>query len=366
MNALWAICLLLAAPPGESAAPAPPDPVAHLIPESLTQLLSQRPELRAHHQGFLQELARRPDLAKTETAWWQASRTPALRRLAAHFEDALARDNTAQYRFNTFYQALAGSPELRAKVETLVRVETEKTRRKPELAGALQFLRANPDIALRFLRDPRTVRPLPAPLEATYAFFEAETEWREALFAAYDAIAQTPDAYRTVFPWWRQLAALPDPDGDGADLDAALHRRPQQYWLWHLRNLNLANNTEIAPWIRYWQRLVQRDPDVAREYGPFIGKLLENPEQLRQHLADLAEKGEDTGAKPAWPPGKEPPPLPPLPEDPRDKARDQIQRPDITYPERPERPTVERPPRPDGPQRPTPPARPERTPSRAR
>ena len=357
MNTAWALCILLAAPFDDTSSPPPPAPLSHLIPESLTRLLGQHPELRVHHQGYLQELAKRPDLAATETAWWQASTTPALRNLAARFEDALARDNTAQYRFNVFYEALTKSPELRKSVEHLVRVELENARLKPELAGPLQFLRANPDIALRYLRDPDSVRPRPEALEATHGQFVEEADWRGALFDAYDAVAQTPDAHLVVFPWWRQLADLTGPGaGEDANLDAALYRQPHQYWLWHLRNMNLANNDQAAPWIRYWQRLIQREPDLARTYGPFITKLFADPEQLRQHLIDLTSESGDR--KPTWPPPTSPPRLPPLViDDPIGRMRDSIQRPTI---ERPDRPDVERPPRPDGPKRPARPASPDR------
>src|SRR5690606_32973785 len=92
--------------------------------------------------------------------------------------------------------------------ETLVRTELEQARTDPALPEALRFLRANPDIALRFLKDPTQVRPLPEPLERAYAAFERRPEWREALFAAFDAVAQSPDAYVTIFPWWRELDLL--------------------------------------------------------------------------------------------------------------------------------------------------------------
>lgn len=350
MNPLWALCILLAAI-DDTTAPPPPDPVSHLIPDSLTRLLAERPELRSQHLGYLRELARLPALAESETGWWQASSTPALRALAARFEEALANDNTAQYRFNTFYAALSKSSELRINVENLVRTEIDQARLHPELSGALQFLRANPDIALRFLKAPRQVRPLPEPLETTYEFFLANEPWRSALFQAYDTLAQTPDAHLAVFPWWRQLESLSREEPK--NLDAALYRNPPQYWLWHLRNLNLVNDNTAAPWIRYWQRLIQREPDLAREYGPFISTLLENPEQLRQHLIDLTE-GENAEAPAPWPPASPPPKLPPLNlQDSAERMRREIKRPTIARPERPE---IKRPARPTSPKRPTPPS----------
>ncbi len=145
-------------------------------------------------------------------------------------------------------------------------------------------------------------------------------------------------------------------EGQNANLDAALYRRPAEYWLWHLRNLNLLNDAQAAPWIRYWQRLIQRNGDLAREYGPFITKLLNDPEQLRQHLADLGASQESPAA--TWPPKAAPPELPPLNiDDPIERIRQGIKRPTIDYPDRPE---VDRPGRPDGPKRPVRPTPPER------
>lgn len=358
MNAVWALCLLLGAIDGTTS-PLPPESLSHIIPESLTRLLAQHPEWAVHHQGYLKELARRPDLAETETAWWQASGNRELRNLAARFEEALANDNTAQYRFNGYFESLNRSPELRQAVENLVRTELAHVRDHPALSGALQFLRANSDIALRFLENPRQVRPLPEPLEPAYAAFEAEPRWTRSLFEAYDRIAQFPDAHLTVFPWWRQQAALENAGQDGnANLDAALYGHSQQYWLWHLRNLNLANHEEVAPWIRYWNRLIQRDTDLAREYGPFITRLIQNPELLREHLASLQESG-PAGSAP-WPPKTAPPTLAPLHiHDPIEQAKSKIQRPTIDRPERPtiERPSVGKPTRPESPQRPGTPAR---------
>jgi len=357
MNGFWALCIVLAAPIDDTTSPPPPEPISHIIPESLTRLMTQRPEFNAHHLGYLRELAKLPDLAKSETAWWQVSSAPALRNLAARFEDVLARNKTAQYRFNVFYEALLKSPDLRRKVENLVRVELDNAQRRPELATALQFLRANPDIALRYLKDPATVRPLPEALEDTNAYFEQHEEWRSSLFKAYDEVAQTPDAHLLVFPWWRELAMLTAPtEGENANLDAALYRRPAEYWLWHLRNLNLASDAQAGPWIRYWQRLIQREPDLAREYGPFITKLFEDPERLREHLINLTTQQDESPSP--WPPSASPPDLPPLViDDPVERMKQGIKRPSIAYPDRPE---VERPGRPDGPKRPTRPASPNR------
>lgn len=350
MSTAWALCLLFCAI-DSTTTPPPPLPVSNLIPESLTKLLTSRPELIQHHEGFLKQLAARPELAESETHWWQASTTPSLRNLATHFEDALAENDTARLRFDAFYKALAHSPEVRTAVETLARTELERARTDRTLPAALRFLRANPDIGLRFLKDPKQVRPLPAPLEAAYKAFERQPEWTQSLFIALDDVAHLPDAHLNIFPWWRELDNLERQDR-APTLDDALEERPNEYWMWHQRNLSLASVDQAAPWMRYWSRLIHRDPELAREYGPFMTKLLAEPELLRQHLVDLQSK-QDQESKP-WPPASAPPRLSPLKAvDPIERMRQSIERPQI---ERPVRPTIDRPQRP---QRPTSPATPE-------
>jgi len=350
MNVVWALCLLLGAI-DNTTPPPPPLPVSLLIPESLTRLLAAQPGMLQHHEGFLKELAARPALAQAETAWWQASTIPALRELADHFETALANSDTARLRFDTFYKTLAHSPEVRTAVETLIRTELERARTDRSFPAALRFIRANPDIGLRFLKDSRQVRPLPAPLEAAYKAFGREPEWTQSLFQALDAVAQLPDAHVNIFPWWRELDQL-DRAEQGPRLDDALEERPNEYWKWHERNLNLANVDQAAPWMRYWSSLVHRDPDLAREYGPFMNQLLEEPELLRQHLADLQDKSGD--APKNWPPKSAPPKLEPLDRKGSiEKMRRSIERPTV---DRPEGPAVDRPQRPA---RPSPPTRPD-------
>lgn len=350
MNTAWALCLLLAAIDGTTPPP-PPLPISHLIPESLTKLLAAQPELLLHHEGYLKQLAARPALAETETAWWQASGVPALRDLAAHFDDALANNDTARLRFDAFYKALAHSTETRTAVETLARTELERARTDRTLPAALRFLRANPDIALRFLKDPKQVRPLPAPLESAYRAFERQPEWRQSLFTAFDAVAQLPDAHLNIFPWWRELDNLERAE-QAPRFDEVLEERPNEYWKWHQRNVNLASVEQAAPWMRYWSSLIQRDPELAKEYGPFMTQLLEEPERLREHLVDLQDKQGGASSKP-WPPDSSPPKLEPLRRaDTAEKMRRTIERPSI---EQPARPDVKRPQRPG---RPVSPARP--------
>ncbi len=353
MNGLWALCLLVAAI-DSTTSPPPPLPVSHLIPESLSKLLAAQPALLQHHEGYLKQLAARPALAQAESAWWQASSAPALRNLALHFEEALADNDTASLRFDAFYKALYENPEMRGAVETLVRTELERARTDRSLPAALRFIRANPDIGLRFLKDPKQVRPLPASLDTAYKAFERQPEWRASLFIALDAIAHLPDAHMTIFPWWRELDAL-ESKTESAALDDALQERPHEYWKWHQRNLSLANVERAAPWMRYWSSLIQRDPELAKEYGPFLTQLLEEPELLRQHLVDRQEKEGDATAKP-WPPDSAPPRLEPLSkQDDIEKMRRSIERPRVERPivERPQRPAMDRPQRPTRPTAPT-------------
>lgn len=350
MNTLWAIALVLAAI-DDTTSPLPPDPTSHLIPDTLSRLLASRPELLQHHEGFLKELAARPDWAAAERAWWQAGNVPTLRKLADTFESALDATPEARLRFDAYYQTLARSAETREAVEHLTRTELDRARTANALPPALRYLRANPDIALRFLRDPKGLRPLPAPLEKAYDDFLRRPEWTSALRDAFQDVADLPDAHLAIFPWWRTLADL-EKEPDATKLDDALHQRPNEYWLWHARNMNLASDTDAAPWIRYWTRLIQRDTDLAREYGPFFAQLLEDPAKLNQHLAAL--RSTFGGSARPWPPASPPPALEkPARTESADELRRAITRPSI------ERPTPKRPSRPE---RPTPPTRPTGTP----
>lgn len=342
----WVLCLLLAA--GE---PAPDfhDPT----PPALRELLAAQPALLPHHQGYLKELARLPDLAESESAWWQASSRPALRGLAAQFEELVGGDAQREARFDAYFDKLLDSPDLRDAVENLLRTELEQTREQPALARAVQFLRAHPDLAMRFLENPNQVRPLPEPLEGAYDDFVDRPEWRAALQGALGKVLERPAAHLAVLPWWEQLETLASPlEGGEATFTTALYDQPQALWLWHLRNINLARDREARPWIRYWNRLIHRDPALAQAYGPFITNLLRDPESLRQHLADLQTR-QARDAEP-WPPQVKPPLLPPL-----DMARSvsemqgTIARPDVDIPERPSRPRME------APTPPTPPAFPQ-------
>jgi len=350
MNTLWAIALVLAAI-DDTTSPLPPEPTSHLIPDALGRLLVSRPELLQHHEGFLKQLAARPDLAEAERAWWHSASTPALRNLADTFEGALDANPEARLRFDAYYQALARSAETREAVEHLTRTELDRARTANALPPALRYLRANPDIALRFLRDPRQLRPLPAPLEKAYDDFQRQPDWTKALHDAFQAVADRPDAHLTIFPWWRTQAEL-EADPETTKLDDALHQRPNEYWLWHARNMNLASDTQAAPWIRYWTRLIQRDTDLAREYGPFFAQLLEDPAKLNQHLAAL--RSTFGGSARPWPPASSPPAL----EKPaRTQSADDLRR-SVTRP-KVDPPTLKRPSRPE---RPTPPTRPTGTP----
>lgn len=343
MIGILAWSLILAAEP---AAPAYHVP----IPPTLEALFERDGDAPAHHQSYLKELARRPDLAASETGWWQSVNQPALQGLALRFNESLAQSEGGTPRFDAFYDQLLENPELRDAVEGLLRTELETTRDDPGLASAVRYLRANPDLAMRFLENPARVRPLPDALADSYDAFLARPQWRASLRGALGEVLEQPAAHQAVLPWWEQLTRL-EAARDEADaaLDTELHGHPRAFWLWHLRNVNRARQKEARPWIRYWERLIHREPDLARQYGPFVTDLLRDPERLRQHLADLEGQLGRSGA--AWPPEKAPPRLPPMDiSGTVDALKGGINQPRVNVPERP---TISRPPRPRRPQRPS-------------
>jgi len=304
---MWAgvICWLLVA--DGPVAPKPMDP----FPPALRAFLQQEPAALPNHVGYLKELARLPELAATETAWWRARTQPALRNLDTQFDEVLGESPEAQSRFDTFYAHLRENPELRSAVENLVRTELDKAKASPEMTRAVQYLRGHPDVAMRFLTNPSQVRPLPEALQGAYDAFLEDPEWMASLRTAFQAVLDTPEAYEAVLPWWEQLEKLGVATSEsGEGLPTELYQHPRELWLWHLRNINRARNDETRPWIRYWNRLIHRDPLLAQEYGPFINQLLQEPEQLRQHLATLQDL-QTADAEP-WPPKMKPPTLPPL------------------------------------------------------
>lgn len=235
-------------------------------------------------------------------------------------------------------------------MENLLRTELETTREEPGLAGAIRYLRANPDLAMRFLDNPARVRPLPAPLQDNYDAFQERPEWMASLRSALGDVLDQPAAHNTAIPWWKQLARLSSAEDDTEQgLDTELYQHPRAFWLWHLRNINRARHKETRPWIRYWERLIHREPDLARQYGPFVTELLQNPERLRQHLADVEAYRRTSGNE--WPPKMAPPALPPLDMSASvDAMKKGIAQPDVSVPERP---TINRPKRPRRPQRPS-------------
>lgn len=83
MIALWTWCMLLAADPA-------PAPFHVQLPPALQQLLETDGQAPDNHQGYIAELAQFPDLAESESAWWQAVSQPALRGMVTRFNESLA------------------------------------------------------------------------------------------------------------------------------------------------------------------------------------------------------------------------------------------------------------------------------------
>jgi truncated hemoglobin YjbI len=349
MTLTWALCLLVGA---EFTAPQ----AANNVPPAVGACLKEQPSALPHHQGYLKELARLPEFAESEIAWWRTSQRPGLGELSAQFGEMVGGDPTAEERLDAFYDQLVESPDLRQAVENLFRTELDQARTQPAMARAVQYLRANPDTAMRFLGNPARVRPLPEALRNTYAQFADNPEWARELQGALDDVLASPAAHQTILPWWEKLEAMSPSAGNGPPaLPTELYRHPRELWTWHLRNINLSRNRATRPWIRYWNRLIHRNPMLASQYGPFVNELLADPERMRQHLADLEARQEQNAS--SWPPALKPPKLPPLDmAHPVEQMKRGMTRPTIDKPKRPSRPVVTVPERSA---RPTPPKFPE-------
>lgn len=390
MTALLIVALALAGQaPGDIAprAPSPPPPPPRtetplrLLPDlsGLTPLLEERagtpaeggvgevlasnPDLLTADQGYRRYLAGHEDLARAEKAWWEALGIRRLRECVDAFDEALHDDANAQRVVDQYYDELRRDDALRAKVESVMHTELIDPVLGRHVSAAFDYLRANPDAAMRALEAPERLDLLPEELSEAARRLSERPELMASLRDSLGDLMEDPAALQRVFPGWQALAGLDD--GGGAaqrEMSAYFHRHPQHFWLWHRRNLLLAEDAQARSWIRWWHRTIRRAPALHEGYAAYLSETPEPaeaaepwpPKTAPPRLAAWASPSPDEGAPAS-------PTRPPRPTYER-PSRGNLELPEM--PSRPDRPAGPR--RPDMPDMPPMPPRPERPPRPAR
>lgn len=330
MRAL-ALGLLLAVSAGAQPRAAAPDPAG------VAAILQADPELRANHEGYLAFLARHPAIAKAERDLTALMRLPGVYPELVRFDEALHADPGAEARFDRHYDRLARDPGIRRAVESAYRLEFQ-ARGNRRLAEPLAWFRANPDTALRFLRRPESVRPVPEAVYNALNDLRDRPQLLSELGDAFEALLAQPGGRTDVLPWWSDVAAPPP---------MPFQDQPHRFWVWHQRHLAFAEDAHARTWARWWLRKTRRVAGLGYAYTHYLGTL---------------DEGHAPDPDAAWPPPQAPPDLPKIqPEDaPSPAPRGGVVRP--PRPERPPRPAVTRPevPRPNRPALPDRPVKPDK------
>ena len=350
MNALClALVTLLAG--AEDGAPQSALAVAQRV--VVQRALESNPELLAQHRGYLEWLERHPAIATAEEAFTSLMQSQGFSLPVNRFDESLVRYPDAGLRMDAYYRLLADDAEARLAVDNLHRFELAKRREPETWTPALDYLRANPDTALTFLEDPRWVKPLPEALVPLANAARRDDPAVLRLRTAFQTLHDNAKAHLSLFPWWETLYGRESDIGETFEpLKAHFRQYPHRFWVWHRRELAMAQNVNARAWLRHWHRLVRRTEGLGQAYYAYLEMLREQPE-LR---ADAESRWRKQFGEPVpWPPEDTPPTLTSLwrPED------------DVPVMERPERLEIERPERPRAPsrddfERPAPPARPVR------
>jgi len=367
MNLILCLAWMLAAEPaakGRTAIrPQTTDMVSHVeaVIENDSQLLEC-------HRGYLGYLENNPVLRDAEEAWQELNVLAQIRQLVRDFDEALQKDVRAQTLFDQYYDQLARDDTLRASVDALQRAEFAQGKIRssarapadgqPLLPGDLfgegmAYLRANPDTAMRFLQNPRAVKPAPDALYPLLGHFEDRPELLTELLEAFQGLTGNPLSYTRVFPWWNETFAF-DLRSAGAygRLYAALKAHPNRFWIWHHDNLALAADAQTRSWIRYWFRKVRRTPALAEDYAAYLQHLRKHPEAAEQ---TRQRWNQQYGPAAAWPPKAAPPSLPAYfpAESLRGTGGERLRKPVYTRPQKPDVPRPKMPDKPTMPVKPT-------------
>ena len=353
MIAALVFCLCLTAEPQGTPGPLGASPERVLF-NTVWNALQANPELANQHRGYLSFLEGHPEIASPEEAYSDLTTLSPFHAIASGFDEALQRDPALQNLFDRYYARIAADPMLRRSIDSLYRAEmTEPALQRN--GAAMTYLRAHPDMAMRFLENPARATPVPEDLYGLRAFFKEKPEVREELLTAFRRISENAAAHADVFPWW-QAAAEPEREGAKSyrQLMDRLVQRPHEFWIWHNRAAALAAQPHARDWIRYWQRNVRRNAELAPPYAEYLKQTRAKPEWRK---AALNEWRKTLGPTPAWPPEGPPPELTPLPRIEPSKAKhpskQDLMPKAVPRPKRPEKPPVPVPQKPEMPAKPT-------------
>jgi hypothetical protein len=334
---------------------------ASLIPRSRTAAkvearLESDQALLNQHRGYLAFLRTHPEAAAAEEALAEHQVLSTYRNATDGFDEALLRNPALQQRSDEYFRFLGDQKDLRRRVEALERVEMDRTKRRDTWGPAMAYLRAHPDKALAFLRNPTLAKPTPEALRPLLSEFKKESGLRSSLLKDFQNIHEAPGAHLKAFPWWQ---GLNEAEGDVAEnyqqMMAHLKAHPTRFWVWQRGQVALAQTPGARDWMRYWRRKIRRDEALRPTYWAYLQELRGDPEKERATEARWAKQ---FGPPPQWPPVKTPPKLTPMPSHKTLGAKGSLS---PTVP-RPAKPSVPRPSRlqPRAPRAPRAPTRPTR------
>ncbi len=351
MIAAW---LALLAGLGAAAEPAPPADLPAARTAAVERALENDPHLLAWHRGYLAWTRQHPAAAAAEDAFTSLLRTTGFSLPVGRFDEALVRFPELAARMDACYAVLASNADARAAVDDLHRFELAHRTGRDTWGAVLMYLRAHPEEALTFLENPQWVKPIPETLRPLADAARRKDPSLERLQADFQILHDQPEAHLRVFPWWKAACGEESPVRDAFEaLMAHFRQYPHRFWVWHRRELVLAEPPGARAWLRHWHRVVRRSEGLERAYWDYLEAVRTQPE-----LAETAEARwrNEYGPAPAWPPEGEPPSLAPLRVPSR--ATPSIERPPRTETEKPARPRIPASGPVKQPTRPVPPARP--------
>lgn len=281
--------------------------------QQVESALKAEPALWRHHCGYLAYLVQHPELAPHENVFSDLCTLTPFRQAVGDFDEALARDAASQSLFDRYYEALAKDDNLRLQMDALFRLELSPGHDRAVAPPLVEYFRREPDNAIFLLQS--SSRPsksgLPSELRRALPYLKGKPELQQRLLHRFVSLRGTPLADTQVFPWWQAIAGGDSETAKAYNrLETYLTEHPNQFWIWHRREIALASNPHVRDWVRYWRRAVRRDPVLAVGYDTYLRRLRETPELLRQTLQGTAQDKETCST---WPPSQEqPPPLAPL------------------------------------------------------
>ncbi len=299
-------------------------------------------ELATGHAGYWSALQARPEWLELEAVYWELLRTSDLGPLLVQADEWLLANDEKQALFDSAYETLAKSDDLRRAFEQFERGLLTMRGDIRQWLGAGDYLQGNPAEALKYLSGITDQITLPEPLKPYALELYDEKNWSSLREPLQQMLNSATEA-APVLEWWKSVS---ESAGDGEPLTRlSLHflQRPNRFWAWHRRELALAQDPALRDWVRWWHRELRRRPIPYEGYLRYLGAV-----RLGQETPPAAPKV-------AWPPLGPTPELKPLsksripePKIPGAQAPG-IARPEVSQPTAPERPGVTGPTRPERP-----------------